>query len=293
MYIFYIYLRRIYFMDIRYSTGPEDFKKYTTKDVRREFLIETLFKPDEVIATYSHVDRMVAVGCMPVSEAVPLDKGIDCWKNFGTHYFLERREIGIFNVGGDGTIVADGTTYKMGTKDCLYVTMGTREVVFASADPAHPAKYYMVSAPAHKPCQTKFISIQDANKRPCGTAELSNDRVINQFIHPDVVETCQLCMGMTALKPGSVWNSMPPHTHERRMEIYFYFEVPEDQAVFHIMGQETETRHIALHNEQAVISPSWSMHCGCGTHNYTFIWAMGGENKEFDDMDNIEIQNIK
>lgn len=281
-------------MDIRYSTNPKDFKTYTTEDIRREFLIETLFRPDEVIATYSHVDRMVAVGCMPVHEVVPIDKGIDCWGNFGTHYFLERREIGIFNVGtGTGKIVADGQTYNMGPKDCLYITMGTKEVTFASDDPENPAKYYMVSAPAHKACKTQFISIKDANKSPCGEVALANKRVINQFIHPDVVETCQLCMGLTALDEGSVWNSMPPHTHERRMEIYFYFEVPENQAVFHIMGQEQETRHIVMHNEQAVISPSWSMHCGCGTHNYTFIWAMGGENKEFDDMDHIEIKNMK
>ena len=280
-------------MDIRYSTGPEDFKMYTTEEIRDEFLIPVLFKPDEVIATYSHVDRMVTVGCMPVDEVVPLDKGIDCWKNFGTHFFLERREIGIFNVGGSGEIVADGEKYAMNYQDCIYITMGTKEVTFKSNDPAKPAKFYMVSAPAHKPCKTQFISIKDANKRPCGEMELANDRVINQFIHPDVVETCQLCMGMTALKPGSVWNSMPCHTHERRMEIYFYFEVPEDQAVFHIMGQEKETRHIIMHNEQAVISPSWSMHCGCGTHNYIFIWAMGGENKEFDDMDHIKIQDME
>jgi 4-deoxy-L-threo-5-hexosulose-uronate ketol-isomerase len=280
-------------MDIRYSTGPEDFKKYTTEEIRREFLVETLFKPDEIIAAYSHVDRMVAVGCMPVKEVVPLDKGIDCWKNFGTHYFLERREIGIFNVGDEGEIVADGVTYKMGYQDCIYITMGTKNVTFCSENPTNPAKFYMVSAPAHKSCKTQFISIKDANKRPCGSSELANDRVINQFIHPDVVETCQLCMGMTALKPGSVWNSMPCHTHERRMEIYFYFEVPKDQAIFHVMGQGQETRHIVMHNEQAVISPSWSIHCGCGTHNYIFIWAMGGENKEFDDMDHLKIEDMK
>ena len=280
-------------MDIRYSTGPEDFKKYTTEDVRKEFLIEKLFAADTVLAVYSHVDRMVTVGCMPVNEAVPLDKGIDCWKNFGTTFFLERREIGIFNVGGPGEIVADGVVYPMGYQDCLYITMGTKEVIFKSIHGATPAKFYMVSAPAHKPCSTTFIPIQKANKRPCGAPETANDRVINQFIHPDVLETCQLSMGLTALKPGSVWNTMPAHTHERRMEVYFYFQVPEDQTVFHMMGQGQETRHILMHSEQAVISPSWSIHAGCGTCNYTFIWAMGGENKAFDDMDDIAIKDMK
>ena len=235
-------------MDIRYSTNPNDFKRYTTEEIRQEFLIETLFRPDEIIATYSHVDRMVTVGCMPVNEIVPIDRGIDCWENFGTHYFLERREIGIFNVGtGTGKIVADGEEYVLGPKDCLYITMGTKEVTFASDSLENPAKFYMVSAPAHRAYKTKLISIKDANKRPCGEAVLANKRVINQFIHPDVVETCQLCMGLTALDEGSVWNSMPPHTHERRMEIYFYFEVPENQAVFHIMGQEKETRLSLIH----------------------------------------------
>ena len=280
-------------MDIRYSANQRDFKRYTTEEIRREFLIETLFKPNEVTATYSHVDRMVAFGCMPTNETVSLDKGIDVWHNFGTKFILERREIGIFNVGGTGTITADGTEYKLAYKDCLYVTMGTKEVTFKSEDAAKPAKFYMVSAPAHKPCKTKFLSIKDARKVPCGAMETANDRVINQFIHPDVLETCQLSMGMTALKPGSVWNTMPAHTHERRMELYFYFEVPEEDVVFHMMGEGQETRHIVMKSEQAVISPSWSIHAGCGTSNYTFIWAMGGENKAFDDMDDIKKTDLR
>ena len=280
-------------MDIRYSTGPNDVKRYTTEELRKEFLIQDLYKPDEVTAVYSHVDRMVTLGCMPVSEKVSIDKGIDVWANFGTHYFLERREIGIFNIGGAGCITVDGTVYELGYKDCLYITRGAKEVLFESADAAKPARFYMVSAPAHTSYETRLLKLADANKRPCGDAKTSNKRVINQFIHPDVLKTCQLSMGMTVLEPGSVWNTMPSHTHERRMEIYMYFEVPEDQVVFHMMGQGQETRHIVMRNEEAVISPSWSIHSGAGTSNYTFIWAMGGENQEFDDMDNIPTNKLK
>lgn len=280
-------------MDIRYSTNPRDFKRYTTEEVRREFLIENLYVPDTVVAVYSHVDRMVTLGCMPVRETVSLEKGIDCWKNFGTHYFLERREIGIFNIGGPGSIRADNTEYAMGFEDCLYITKGTRKVLFQSDDPKNPAKFYMVSAPAHKSCKTTFISIKNAKKRPLGSLETSNKRVINQFIHPDVLETCQLSMGLTCLEPGSVWNTMPAHTHERRMEIYTYFNIPKGNVVFHMMGQPNETRHIVMQNEQAVINPSWSIHAGCGTSNYSFIWAMGGENLAFDDMDNIKNTDLR
>ena len=280
-------------MDIRYSTGPNDVKRYTTEELRKEFLIENLYVADSVVAVYSHVDRMVTLGCMPVNETVSIDKGIDIWANFGTHYFLERREIGIFNIGGAGSITVDGTVYELGYKDCLYITMGAKEVLFKSDDPKCPAKFYMVSAPAHRSYETRLLKIADANKRPVGEMETSNKRTINQFIHPSVLKTCQLSMGMTALEPGSVWNTMPAHTHERRMEIYMYFEVPEHQVVFHMMGQGQETRHIVMQNEQAVISPSWSIHSGAGTSNYTFIWAMGGENQEFDDMDNIPTQDLR
>ncbi len=280
-------------MDIRYSANQRDFKRYTTDETRNEFLIENLYVPNEVVAVYSHVDRMVTLGCMPTTEEVPIDKGIDVWANFGTSFFLERREIGIFNIGGAGVIKADGVEYTMNYKDCIYITMGTKEVTFKSVDPNAPAKFYMVSAPAHKPCKTTFIPIEKAAKRNVGAVETANKRVINQFIHPDVLETCQLSMGMTVLEPGSVWNTMPAHTHERRMEIYMYFEVPEDNVVFHMMGEGKETRHIVMQNEQAVISPSWSIHCGCGTSNYTFIWAMGGENQAFDDMDNIPTTELR
>ena len=280
-------------MDIRYSVNQRDFKRYTTEEVRGEFLIENLYKKDEVVAVYSHVDRMVTLGCMPVNEAVSISKGIDVWANFGTDYFLERREIGIFNIGGAGKIKADGEVFEMGYKDCLYITKGTKEVTFESNSTENPAKYYMVSAPAHTSYKTTFIPIEKAAKKPLGSMETSNKRVINQFIHPDVLQTCQLSMGMTVLEPGSVWNTMPAHTHERRMEVYMYFEVPENQVVFHMMGEGQETRHIVMQNEQAVISPSWSIHSGAGTSNYTFIWAMGGENQAFDDMDNIATTDLR
>lgn len=280
-------------MDIRYSCNQRDFKRYTTEETRNEFLIENLFVADEVTAVYSHVDRMVTLGVMPVSEKVPLDKGIDIWKNFGTAYFLERRELGMFNVGGAGRVYADDTVYELGYKDCLYITRGVKNVEFESCDPARPAKFYIVSAPAHCSYESRLIRIQDAAKKPCGAAETSNKRVINQFIHPSVLKTCQLSMGMTHLDEGSVWNTMPAHTHERRMEVYFYFEVPKDNVVFHMMGEGNETRHIVMQNEQAVISPSWSIHAGAGTSNYTFIWAMGGENQAFDDMDGIPTDQLR
>ena len=280
-------------MDIRYSANQRDFKRYTTEEIRGEFLIENLYKKDEVVAVYSHVDRMVTLGCMPVEEAVSISKGIDVWANFGTDYFLERREIGIFNIGGAGKIKADGEVFEMGYKDCLYITKGTKEVTFESNSPDAPAKFYMVSAPAHTSYKTTFIPIEKAAKKPLGSMETSNKRVINQFIHPDVLKTCQLSMGMTVLESGSVWNTMPAHTHERRMEIYMYFEVPKDNVIFHLMGEPNETRHIVMHNEEAVISPSWSIHSAAGTSNYTFIWAMGGENQAFDDMDVIKNEDLR
>ena len=280
-------------MDIRYSCNQRDFKRYTTEETRNEFLITGLYKADEVVAVYSHVDRMVTFGCMPVKETVSLDKGIDVWHNFGTHFILERREIGIFNIGGSGKVTIDGTVYELNYKDCLYITMGAKEVLFSSDDAQKPAKFYMVSAPAHCSYETRLIKIEDAAKKPLGATETANKRVINQFIHPSVLKTCQLSMGMTCLEPGSVWNTMPSHTHERRMEIYTYFEIPENNVVFHMMGEGNETRHIVMQNEEAVISPSWSIHSGAGTSNYTFIWAMGGENQEFDDMDVIPTTELR
>ena len=280
-------------MDIRYSAHFNDVKRYTTEELRKEFLITDLYQPDTVQAVYSHVDRAVVLGIMPVNEAVAIDKGIDVWHNFGTHYFLERREAGTFNLGGAGWIEADGQRYELGFEDCLYISRSTKNVTFGSNDPANPARFYVVSYPAHKDCKTTFISFEQANKRPCGDAKTCNKRVINQFIHPDVLETCQLSMGLTQLAEGSVWNSVPPHTHERRMEVYTYFNMPDDAVMFHMMGRPDETRHLVMKNYEAVISPSWSMHFGCATTNYTFIWAMGGENQEFDDMDTYPVATLK
>jgi len=280
-------------MDIRYSANPEQVKRFTTEELRDEFLVSSLYVPDAVRAIYSHVDRMVILGIMPVSETVPIDKGIDVMSKFGTDFFLERREVGFFNIGGDGVCMVDGTPYDVSNKSCIYITRGCKDVSFSSKNSASPAKFYGVSAPAHKRYETKFISIDDAAKNPIGAVETSNKRVIYQFIHPDVVDTCQLMMGLTALDPGSVWNTMPAHTHERRMEIYTYFDMPDDGIVFHMMGEPSETRHLVMKNEDAVISPSWSIHSGAGTGSYTFIWAMGGENQTFTDMDVIDMGDLR
>ena len=272
-------------MDIRYSTGKEPFKRMTTDELRDEFLVTGIFKADDVSCVYSHIDRIVVMGCMPVKEEVKADKGIDVWKNFGAHSLLERREMGVINIGEEGSIKVDGTEYKMGHFDCIYIPMGTKEVTFKSKDGAKPAKFYIVTVPAHKPCPLKHIPFENAIHKHLGAQATSNERTINQYIHPDVLETCQLSMGLTHLEEGSVWNTMPVHTHERRMEVYFYFDIPENQCVFHFMGEPDETRHIVMHNDEAVINPSWSIHSGCGTTNYTFIWGMCGENRAYDDQD--------
>ncbi len=280
-------------MDIRYSANQKDFKRYTTDEVRKEFLITNLYKENEVVAVYSHVDRMVTLGCMPTTKTINIEDTIESSKNFGTSYFLERREIGIFNIAATGFITVDGKEYKIENKDCLYITRGAKEILFKSEDSSKPAKFYMVSSPAHCSYETKLLTIEDAAKKPIGSAETSNKRIINQFIHPDVLATCQLTMGLTELDSGSVWNTMPTHTHERRMEIYTYFNIAENNVVFHLMGQPEETRHVVMKNEDAIISPSWSIHSGCGTSNYSFIWAMGGENQTFDDMNHCSNLDIK
>jgi len=280
-------------MDIRYSANPRDFKRFTTKELRREFLVDGMYVPDKVKATYSHVDRMVILGIMPVAETLSIDKGIDIWANFGTEYFLQRREVGFFNIGGSGVCKVDGTEYVMKNRDCIYIASGVREVLFNSDDKNNPAKFYGVSAPAHRSLTTKHISIADAAQMPMGAPETANKRIIYQFIHPDVLETCQLLMGLTILDPGNVWNTMPAHTHERRMEIYTYFDMPEDGVVFHMMGKPDQTRHMVIRNGEAIIAPSWSIHSGVGTGSYSFIWAMGGENQAFTDMDVIDIIKLK
>ena len=276
-------------LHVRYPSHPEDAKHYTTERLRRDFLIETVFQPDEAVFTYSHFDRIIAGGVMPVRQAVELTGS----KELASETFLERREMGCINVGGAGRITVDGTAYDLGPLDGLYVGMGAREIRLESADPAAPAKFYINTCPAHKTYPNVKVDIAKAAKRPLGATETCNKRVINQYFHPDVMNSCQLCMGLTALEPGSNWNSMPCHTHERRMEVYFYFDLKGDNVVFHMMGEPQETRHLILHNEQAVISPSWSIHTGVGTSNYTFIWGMCGENQAFDDMDNIDPMDLK
>ena len=280
-------------MDIRYSTGKEPFKTMTTEELRKEFLIQNIFTSDQVSAVYSHVDRIVTMGAMPVTKEINLEMNIDPWKNFGVNYLLERRELGTINIGGDGVVKADGAEYEVKNYDALYLPMGTKEVTFASKDSSKPAKFYILACPAHKPCPAKLISYDMAIHKHLGSLKDSNERTINQYIHPDILETCQLSMGLTHLEEGSVWNTMPAHTHERRMEVYFYFDIPENQAVFHFMGEPTETRHIVMHNDEAVINPSWSIHSGCGTTNYTFIWGMCGENRAYDDQDWIKTEDLR
>lgn len=276
-------------LDIRYANHPDDSKHYTTEELRKHYLIEDVFVKDDISLTYSHQDRMVAGGAYPVTKALRLEAG-DALR---TKYFLERRELGVFNIGGDGKITLDGKEYILHKTDCLYVGMGTKDVVFESLDSSNPAKFYMCSSPAHKSYPTVYLPIEKARKVPTGDQEHLNCRTINQFIHSDVLETCQLSMGLTILAPGNAWNTMPSHTHERRMEVYFYFELGEDDVVFHLMGQPQEIRTIVIKNEQAVISPSWSIHSGFATKSYAFIWGMCGENKAYDDMDVIKSTDLK
>lgn len=276
-------------MEVRYANHPDDSKHYTTEDLRRHYLMEKVFTPDEILLVYSHQDRIIAGGVMPVARELELEAS-DALR---ADYFLQRRELGIINIGGNGKVTLDGKVYDVKSKDGMYVGMGTKEVKFASDDVKNPAKFYIASAPAHKTYPTYYIDFEKANHRPCGDAKNLNKRVINQYIHPDVCKSCQLAMGMTELAEGSGWNTMPSHTHERRMEVYFYFNIPQDNVVFHMMGQPQETRHIVMNNEQLVISPSWSIHSGIGTSNYSFIWAMCGENQEFDDMDHIKNTDLK
>ncbi|MCD8205180.1 MAG: 5-dehydro-4-deoxy-D-glucuronate isomerase [Clostridia bacterium] len=285
--------------DVRYANHPDDSKTYDTKRLRENYVIEKLFTPDDILLTYSHQDRIIAGGVMPVEKKLSLGT----FKELATDYFLERRELGIINIGGEGKVTLDGKDYALGFKECLYVGMGTRDVTFSSADKKTPAKFYINSSPAHKSFPTvKIIKPVEGKEPPEGTrycvqrhlgsVEGMNKRTINQFIISDVLESCQLSMGLTELEVGSSWNTLPSHTHERRMEVYMYFELPEGEAVFHLMGRPQETRHVVLHNEQAVISPSWSIHTGVGTHNYTFIWGMCGENKNYDDMDNLKTEDL-
>ncbi|WP_299576961.1 5-dehydro-4-deoxy-D-glucuronate isomerase [uncultured Sunxiuqinia sp.] len=273
----------------RYAYHPDDFKTYDTEKIRKEFLVEKVMEEDTINLVYSHIERYIVGGAVPVTKALTLGT-VDALK---ANYFCERREVGIINVGGTGSVSVDGKEYVLEFKDALYIGKGAKEVVFKSADSEKPARFYFNSAPAHKEFPTKHVTLKDANVLHLGSLETSNERNINQLLINTVVETCQLQMGMTELKPGSVWNTMPAHTHSRRNEVYFYFNVPEDQAVCHFMGQPHETRHLWMKNEQAVISPSWSIHSAAGTSNYIFIWGMAGENLDYTDMDIIKPTELK
>ncbi|GDX05214.1 5-dehydro-4-deoxy-D-glucuronate isomerase [Buttiauxella sp. WJP83] len=278
-------------MDIRQSIHSDHAKTLDTAGLRKEFLIETIFTADQYTMTYSHIDRIIVGGVMPVTRTVSV--GGEVGKQLGVSYFLERRELGVINIGGQGTITVDGTCYEIGTRDGLYVGKGAKEVVFASIDPANPARFYYNCAPAHTAYPTKRVTPADVSPVTLGDSVTSNRRTINKYFVPDVLETCQLSMGLTELEPGNLWNTMPCHTHERRMEVYFYFGMEQDSCVFHMMGQPQETRHIVMQNEQAVISPSWSIHSGVGTRAYTFIWGMVGENQVFDDMDHVKVGDLR
>jgi 4-deoxy-L-threo-5-hexosulose-uronate ketol-isomerase len=276
-------------MDNRLAISPAEAKRMDTAALRKAFLIEKIFEADTALFTLSHYDRYIAGGIMPVAKTVSLPNPDKLKANF----FLERREMGIINVGGKGTVTADGQKHELDFKEGLYISKGTKDVSFSSADKNNPAKFYINSAPAHHIYPTKKIARSMAEVVELGSPATANHRIINKMIVASVLEVCQLQMGFTELKSGSVWNTMPSHTHDRRMEVYFYFEVPQGQAVCHFMGEPQETRHIWMQNEQAVISPNWSVHSGAGTSNYTFIWGMAGENLDYGDMDHCAIIDLR
>ena len=275
--------------ETRYASSPAAVQRWNTEETRKELLIDKLFENDAVRLVYSHYDRFITGGIMPVKRPVKLEAP----DQLKAVYFLERRELGIINVGGAGTVTIDGEAFEIGYKEALYIGRGRQELLFRSLDAGSPAKFYLNSTPAHKEYPTRHVTRKDAEVVTLGALETSNHRTINKLIVSTVLPTCQLQMGMTELKTGSVWNTMPAHTHDRRMEVYFYFEVPQGQSVCHFWGQPQETRHIWMQNEQAVISPPWSVHSGAGTSNYTFIWGMAGENLDYGDMDVCAIPDLR
>lgn len=276
-------------MDVREYVNSEYSKHLDTEGLRKNYLIERVFAADEVTMTYSHVDRMIAGGIMPVKKALTIDAG----KEIGVDFFLQRRELGLINIGQAGRVTVDGKVYEVGPRDALYIGMGSKDLKFESVDPANPAKFYYNSCPAHHTYPTRTVTLEQAVHQAAGSAEDSNKRTINKYFEPSVLDTCALSMGLTHLEEGSVWNTMPVHTHDRRMEVYFYFDLPGDSVVFHFMGKPDEIRSIVVRNEQAVISPAWSIHSGAGTHNYTFIWGMTGENKTYTDQDWIDMKDLR
>lgn len=277
-------------MEIRYASHPNEVKQFETSRLREEFVIETLFTPGELKLVYSHVDRFIVGGVIPLAEQLKLEADP---KEMGASFFLERREIGIINTGAAGYVTVDGVQYNMANKDCLYIGIGAQEVLFASEDASAPARYYFNSTPAHKTYPTVKVDINEATPVHLGSITSSNERTIYKYIHTGGIQSCQLVLGLTMLKPGNMWNTMPCHTHNRRSEVYFYFDMPQDGVVFHMMGESQETRHLVVRNEQAIISPSWSIHSGVGTSNYTFIWGMAGENQTFEDMDAVAMNELK
>jgi 4-deoxy-L-threo-5-hexosulose-uronate ketol-isomerase len=273
----------------RWGTHPDDVKKYDTAQLRNAFLVETLFEAEAVLMTYTHNDRLIIGGVLPVKETVKLET-VDLIRS---RYFCERRELGIICIEGNGVVSVDGKEFNLGFKDAVYVGRGSKEVRFKSNDADKPAKFYFASAPAHKEYPAAQITASMRRTRELGEPHTSNERTLNQIILSEIIPCCQLQMGLTEIKKGSVWNTMPPHTHSRRMEAYFYFNVPQGQAVCHFMGQPQETRHIFMGNEQAVISPSWSIHSAAGSSHYSFIWAMCGENLDYNDMDTFSADKLK
>jgi 4-deoxy-L-threo-5-hexosulose-uronate ketol-isomerase len=278
-------------MEVKQAINSEYAKTLDTDGLRKAFLVDQVFERDTLKLTYSHIDRIIVGGVMPVARAVEVPSALG--KTIGVSYLLERRELGAINIGGDGWVDVDGTRYTVRNEEAIYIGQGAQAIAFGSDDAARPARFYLNCAPAHTSYPTRTISLAQASPQTLGDPATSNRRTIYKFIVPEVLPTCQLSMGMTKLEPGSLWNTMPCHTHERRMEVYFYFNVADDAAVFHMMGEPNETRHILVHNEQAVISPSWSIHSGVGTQAYTFIWGMVGENQVFSDMDHIAVRDLR
>ena len=272
-----------------YAAGLNEYKRMTTAEVRAAFLLDKLFEAGNANLVYCEVERAVVGGIVPLNSALTLEAG----KELASDFFNQRRETGIINVGGTGTVTVDNTVYELAPREAVYIGRGARDIVFNSSSKDNPAKFYLLSYPAHKVCPTVKIDSSNARKVELGSSEESNKRIINQYIHPAVCESCQLVMGITSLASGSVWNTMPAHTHERRTEVYLYFDLDSEDAVFHMMGPAQETRHLCMHNLQAAVSPMWSIHSGCGTRAYSFIWGMGGENQEFTDMDHIKISDLR
>lgn len=277
-------------MEVRYSPDQNGFKRMSTDELRKAFLIENLFKVDEIPMVYSDIDRSIIGSAVPTEQSLSLTASK---KEMAAEYFCERREVGVINIGSKGKIILDGKEYEMNNKDALYIGRGTKEVIFESADSNNPAQFYFVSYPAHKEYPFKHIKYDDAIHRHLGSVETSNKRTIHQYILPEILPTCQIAMGLTELEDGSVWNTMPAHTHQRRSEIYMYFNLKPDAFIVHLIGEPTETRHLIIRDRQAVLSTSWSLHSGCGTQSYSFIWAMGGENQVFDDMDWIPMTDLR